>query len=81
MCKLPDRRDWQWEKLSLALVGRVLLNKALIQLSADGWGCAPSLVVVWPEATQSWGLQALWESFKRAYAKGDLPGLLLLALR
>ena len=61
MCKLPDRRDWQWEKLSLALVGRVLLNKALIRLSADGWGCAPSLVVVWPEATQSWALQALWE--------------------
>ena len=29
--------------------------KALIQLSADGWGCAPSPIVVWP-----WSLGALW---------------------
>ena len=35
MCKLPDGRDWQWEKLGLALVGRALLDKALIQLSAN----------------------------------------------
>ena len=27
------------------------LNIALIQLSADGLGCTPSLLVVWPEAT------------------------------
>ena len=40
------------EKLSLAQVGRALLSKTLIQLSANGWGCAPSLVVVCPEATQ-----------------------------
>ena len=25
--KLPDGSDWQWEKLGLALVGRVLLSK------------------------------------------------------
>ena len=31
-----------------------MLSKPLIQLSADGWGCAPSLLVVWPETTQSW---------------------------
>ena len=30
-----------WEKLDLALVGRALLSKALIQLSADGWSCTP----------------------------------------
>ena len=42
--------------LDLALVGRALLSKDLIQLSGDGRGCAPSLVVVWPEATQPWGL-------------------------
>ena len=48
-----------WENLGLALVGRALLSKALIQLFADGWGCAPSLVVVWPEATQPWVLWAL----------------------
>ena len=56
LCKLPDGRDWWWEKLGLALVGRTLLSKALIQLSADGWGCAPSLLVVWSEATQPLGL-------------------------
>ena len=49
----------RWEKLGLALVGRALLGKALIQLSADGWGCTASLVVVWPEASQPWGLRAL----------------------
>ena len=36
------------------------LNIALIKLSADGLGCTPSLLVVWPEATQPWGLGALW---------------------
>ena len=60
LCKLLDVRDWWWEKLGLALVGRALLSKALIQLSADGWGCTPFLVVVWLETTQPWGLQALW---------------------
>ena len=59
LCKLPDRRDWWW-KNGLALVGKVLFSKALIQLSADGWGYTPSLVVVWPEATKPWGLQTLW---------------------
>ena len=52
MCKLPDGGDWLWEKLDLALVGRALLSKALIQLSADGWGGTPSLVIFWPEVTQ-----------------------------
>ena len=60
LCKLPDGRDWWLEKLCLALVGRALFSQALIQLSADMWGCTPSLVVVWPEATQTWSLQALW---------------------
>ena len=41
----PDGRDWFWEELGLALVGRALLSKTLIQLSADGWGCTLSLVV------------------------------------
>ena len=38
------------KKLDLALVGRTLLSKALIQLSAEGWGCTPFFIVVWPEA-------------------------------
>ena len=48
-----------WEKLGLALVGMVLLSKALIQLSADGWGCPPSLLIVWPEVKHPWGLWTL----------------------
>ena len=45
LCKLPDGRNWQWEKLGLALVLRALLSKALIQLSADGWVCTSSLLL------------------------------------
>ena len=59
LCKLPDWRDWLWGKLCLALWAWARLSKTLIKLSADGWGCAPSLSVVWPEVTQSWSLQAL----------------------
>ena len=51
LCELLDGRDWWWEKLCLALVGRALLRKALIHLSVDGWGCTPSMKAVWPEAT------------------------------
>ena len=31
-------------KLNLVLMGRAMLSKSLIQLSADGWGCVPSLL-------------------------------------
>ena len=43
LCKLPDGRHQLWGKLGLALVGRAMLSKSLIQFSADGWDCAPSL--------------------------------------
>ena len=36
LCKLPDGKDWLWEKLGLALVGRALLSTSLIQFSVDG---------------------------------------------
>ena len=36
------------------------LRKSLIRLSADGWGWVPSLLVVWPEATQHWSLPGLF---------------------
>ena len=36
LCKLPDSRDQLWGKLCLALVGRAMLSKSLVQLSADG---------------------------------------------
>ena len=42
--KLPDVRDWLWHKQGLALVSRAILTKSLLQLSADGWGCVPSLL-------------------------------------
>ena len=63
--------EW-WEKLSLALVGRALLSKALIQLYADGWGCTPSLVVVWPEGSTG-SMVGLMVNSKRVYTQGDLP--------
>ena len=42
-----------------------MLSKTLIQLSADGWGCTPSLLVVLPEVTQSWSLGALWYGYQQ----------------
>ena len=35
LCKLPDGRDWQWIELGFVLVGRAMLSKTLICLSAD----------------------------------------------
>ena len=76
LCKLLNGRDWQWGKLGLALVGRALLNKALIQWSADGWGFTPFLAVVWPEVTQPWALGLdgrVNGEFQQGLHKGDLP--------
>ena len=36
------------------------LRKILGSLSADGWGCVPTLLVVWLEASQHWSLQTVW---------------------
>ena len=41
---LPDGKDWLWAKLGLALVGRTMLSKSIIQFSVDGRGCVPSLL-------------------------------------
>ena len=49
--------DWLWGKLGIILVGRA--STFLIQFSAYGWGCAPSLLVLCLESTQSLNLQAL----------------------
>ena len=46
-----------WVELGLVpLAGRTVFSK---QLCADGWGCVPTLLVVWPEASQHWSLQVL----------------------
>ena len=66
-------------------MGRALLSKLLIQLFADEWGCTVSLLVVWLEATQPWGLQGsmvgLMLTSKRPYTDRDLPGPLLPLLQ
>ena len=41
LCKHPDWRDWLWGKLGLALVGRAMLSKSLIQMSVDAWAVLP----------------------------------------
>ena len=56
MGELPDGgagggKNW------VLLCRQGLLSKVLTQLSAEGRGCMPSLVVVWSEMTQPWGLR------------------------
>ena len=59
-----------WVELDLVpLVGKALskgefcgiceLSSTLGRLSADGWGCVPVLLVVWPEVFQHWCLQVV----------------------
>ena len=46
--KLPDGRDWLKQdqgKLGLVLIGGAMFSKTLIQFSADGQGCVPSLLL------------------------------------
>ena len=66
--KLPDWRDWLWVKLGLALMGKAMLSKSLIQSSADGR--AVSLPVVCPRPNHG-VMVVMATSFKRR-----LPGLL-----
>ena len=40
LCEFPDERDWQWEKIHLAVLGRALLNNSFNPLSASGHSCA-----------------------------------------
>ena len=76
LCKPTDRRDWWWEKQGLALLGRALLSKTLIHLSADEWGYVPFLLIVWSESIHPWGLPGsmigLMANSRSAYVKGTL---------
>ena len=60
------------------------LSKTLIRLTAAGWDSVPSLLVVWPEATQHWSLPnslvGLMADSGRAQAKEFFPELLLPVL-
>ena len=52
------------------------LNKTLICLTADGWGWVPSLLVVWPEATQHWSLPGLFGGANDCFWEGSGQGAL-----
>ena len=64
----PDGRVWWWVELVSGAGGK--FNKTWIHLSADGWSCVPSLLIVWPEVTRHWSLRLYggavggpWEGF------------------
>ena len=88
LCKLPDRRDWLWRKLGLALVSKAMPSKSLIicllcslAVSFLAWTGDP----VWPsgdpalECTGS--MVRLLVTSKRTYANTRLPELLLPSLQ
>ena len=52
------------------------LRKTLIPLSADAWGWVPSLLVVWPEATQHWSLPGLFGGANGRVWEGSCQGVL-----
>ena len=52
------------------------LSKTLIHLSADGWGWVPSLLVLWPEATQHWSLLGLFGGANGGLWEGSHQGVL-----
>ena len=59
---------------TFALVGRALLSKSLIQLSADGWGCVSSLMVVWPGVLEPIGsMVRLLANFKKDFCQHVPP--------
>ena len=87
MCKLPDGRNWLCRKLGLVLVGKAMLSKYLIQFSADGWGCVPTLncsvisdsVTLWSIAHQAplsmeFSRHEYWNGLPFP-SPGDLPNL------
>ena len=51
--------SWAGPCQGVCLLGSCLFRKTLSSLSADGWGCVPTLLVVWPEASQHWSVQAI----------------------
>ena len=66
------------------------LSKTLIRLTVDGWGWLPSLLVVWPEATQHWSLPGLfggandrlWEGLRQGVLPiTSAPSVLVLMVR
>ena len=58
-------------KLGLALVGKAMLSKPLIQFSVNGWGCVPSLLFTWDQTMVD--LPGGSDGKASAYSAGD-PG-------
>ena len=52
------------------------LSKTLIHFTVDGWGWVPSLLVVWPEATQHWSLPGLFGGDNDRLWEGSRQGAL-----
>ena len=49
-----------WQPISRAVFrGGSALSTTLGSLSAGGWSCVPTLLVVWPEMSQHWSLQVV----------------------
>ena len=65
LCNFPDGRDRWWAELS----------KTLICLTADGWGWVPSLLVVFPVATQHWSLPGLFGGANGRLQEGSCQGV------
>lgn len=47
---------WAGPCQAMSLDVALVFKKTLGSLSAGGWGCVSALLVVWPEASQHWGL-------------------------
>ena len=48
-------------------MGRAMFSKSLIQFSADGWGCVPSLLFIWGQTMEK-VMKIMATSFKRSHA-------------
>ena len=60
---------------SWLLLWQAELSKILICLFADGWGWVPSLLVVWPEATQHQSLLGLCGGANGRLCEGSCQGV------
>ena len=66
LMEAPDGIDWLKGKLGL-LMGRAMLNKALIQFSIDGWSCVPCLLFTWGQ-TMVKVMKIMVTSLKRSHS-------------
>ena len=53
--------------LGLILMGGAMISKSLIKFSVNGWGCVPSLLLIWGQ-TMVEVMKITGMSFKRSHA-------------